>query len=126
MAKIIYPELSYKIMGTLFSVFKELGSGLQEKYYQTAIKYYLEKEKIPYLEQVRSEIVVENKIIGRYFIDFVIDHKIALKIKSKANFNRADIYQVLGYLRKANLDLGILARFGPDGVKFKRILKGYK
>ena len=38
MDKIIYKELSYKIVGILFDVFKCLGGGCQEKYYQRAIK----------------------------------------------------------------------------------------
>lgn len=35
--RIIYPELSYKIMGILFKVHNKLGSSYQEKYYQRAI-----------------------------------------------------------------------------------------
>ncbi len=125
MSKIIHAELSYKIVGVLYKVFKDLGAGLQEKYYQKAIKRCLQKEKIPFLEQVRVEIELEGEVLGRYLIDFVIEHKIVLEIKSKPHFNRADIQQVLGYLKKGNLELGLLARFGSDGVKVKRILKGY-
>lgn len=36
--KIIYPELSYEIVGVLFDVFNDLGYGLQEKYYYRAIE----------------------------------------------------------------------------------------
>lgn len=35
--KLIYPELSYKIIGVIFDVFNELGYGYQERYYQKAI-----------------------------------------------------------------------------------------
>ena len=34
---LIYPELSYQIIGALFEVYKNLGSGYHEKYYQRAI-----------------------------------------------------------------------------------------
>jgi len=125
MAKLLYPDLSYRIVGMLFKVFKSLGSGLQERYYQKAIKLNLQKEKIPFLEQVRTEIELYGNTIGRYYLDFIIDSKIVLEIKSRSHFYRSDIQQVLAYLKKSGLELGLLARFGKDGVKVKRILKGY-
>ena len=36
---IIYPELSYEIIGVLFEVYRELGSGYREKYYQNGNEY---------------------------------------------------------------------------------------
>jgi hypothetical protein len=33
--------------------------------------------------------------------------------------------QVLGYLKKSKLELGILASFSRQGLFFRRILKGY-
>lgn len=68
----------------------------------------------------------QGRFIGRYYIDFVIDHKLVLEIKARANFYRGDIQQVLGYLKKSSLALGLLASFSRDGVKVKRILRGLK
>ncbi len=126
MAEIIHKELSYKIVGLLYNVYNDLGPGYQEKYYQRAIKLALEEEQIPYLEQVRTELEIKGVSIGRYYIDFVIDHKIVLEIKVVTNFSRRDIRQVLGYLRKSKLDLGLLVTFAPGDLKYKRILKGYQ
>ncbi|MDI6732036.1 MAG: GxxExxY protein [Candidatus Margulisbacteria bacterium] len=124
MTEIIHKELSYKIIGILYDVYNSLGAGYQEKYYQKAIKIVFDKEKIPYLEQVRADLDVRGINIGRYYIDFVVNHKIVLELKATTNFSKRDIQQVLGYLRKSGLELGILASFAPGGLKFKRILKG--
>ena len=40
---IIYPELSFKLMGILFNVHNEMGHGFLERYYQKAIAAELEK-----------------------------------------------------------------------------------
>ena len=32
-SKVIYPELSYAVVGILFEVYNELGAGYKEKYY---------------------------------------------------------------------------------------------
>ena len=118
-------ELSYRLMGILFDVHNTMGGGYQEKYYQKAIKLSLIEGKIPFLEQVRADLIIKGQTIGRYYIDFVIDHKIVLEIKSRLNFSKRDVAQVLGYLRQSNLDLGILASFSTDGLKYKRLLRGF-
>ena len=124
MSELIHGELSYKIVGILYKISNTIGSGLQEKYYQRAIRNVLTKEKIPFLEQVRVDIDMNGTNLGRYYMDFVIDYKIVLEIKTRSFFSQKDVKQVLGYLKKSGLQLGILASFSADGVKCKRILKG--
>lgn len=46
--ELIYPELSYKLMGVLFRVHRQLGNRYQEKYYQRAVEADLGREKIAY------------------------------------------------------------------------------
>jgi len=46
--KLIYPELSYKIVGILYDVFNELKAGHKESYYQRAIALELQKSNIYY------------------------------------------------------------------------------
>ena len=125
MVEIVHKDLSYKIVGILYEIYNNLGPGYQEKYYQSAIKMALEREGVPFLEQVRADMDFKGKFIGRYYIDFVVGHKIVLEIKVSTNFSRRDIRQVIGYLKKSGLELGILATFANESLKFKRILKGF-
>jgi GxxExxY protein len=125
MVEIIHKDLSYKIIGILYEVYNNLGPGYQEKYYQNAIKMAFERTGLPFLEQVRADLDFKGRFIGRYYIDFVVDHKIVLEIKVSSNFSRRDIRQVIGYLKRSGLQLGILASFANESLKYKRILKGY-
>ena len=124
MAEIVYPELSYKLIGILFKVYNRLGGGYQEKYYQRAIKKELLTNQIPFLEQVKCDFNYNGKLIGRYYLDFIIDHKIVLEIKIVPAFSRKDIMQVLNYLKHSGLKLGILASLNRNHIFYKRILKG--
>jgi len=124
MAELIYPEMSYKLVGILFKVYNQLGGGYQEKYYQQAIKRELFVNQIPFLEQVRTDFNYNGKIIGRYYLDFIIDHKIVLEIKTTPSFSTKDIMQVLNYLKQSSLQLGILASLNRNNMIYKRILKG--
>ena len=126
--KVIHKELSYKVMGILFAVNNELGYGYQERYYERAIEVHLQKEGMAYRRQMPYNISVQGTIIGRYYLDLLIDNKIILEIKKGSYFSRHNIEQVKGYLKVTGLELAILANFTPHGVKYLRVLndRNYK
>lgn len=122
MGKIVYPELSYEIMGILFKIFNKLGYGYQEKYYQRAIVRELTVLNIFFKREQSAELKYEEKIIGRYFIDFTIDNKIVLEIKVAKEIYQKHLNQVLGYLKATGLRLGILAVFTRQGIRYRRLV----
>lgn len=122
MAIIIYPDLSYKIIGILFDVYNELGSGYQEKYYQKALSIRFEKGKFKFKEQLKIDLSFDGRKIGNYFIDFLIENKIVLEIKVANRFYSRHINQVKAYLTSKGLKLGILSLFTNNGIRYKRIL----
>ena len=119
---LLYPELSYQIVGILFEVSNAMGIGFQEKYYQKAIAALLKKLGIKFKEQVVVELKINNEVVGKGIIDFIIDEKIILEIKKGDRFLKQNIDQVFGYLKMSDLKLGILANFTSKGLIFKRIV----
>ena len=47
-SKVVYPKLSYRIVGILFEVYNQLGPGYQEKYYQRAIEATFGENKLKF------------------------------------------------------------------------------
>ncbi len=119
---LLFPELSYKIVGVLFTVYKELGSDLLEKHYQRAIGLEFSKQKIAFNEQTPVPLLYQGEKIGTYLVDFLIDNKVILEIKKNKNFSKKHIDQVNSYLKAFELQLGILANFTENGVIYKRIV----
>jgi GxxExxY protein len=119
---IVFKELSYKIVGVLFDVHSELGSRYQEKYYQRAIEESLNEAKLEFKKELMVNLTYKGKIVGKYFLDFLIADKIVLELKAVPRLNPKDFSQVLGYLKAHNLKLGILANFRTDKLIYKRIL----
>jgi GxxExxY protein len=119
---LLYPELSYEIVGILFEIYNELGHGHPEKTYQKAVALRLEQAGIRFVEQLYAPVEYRGKVIGKNFFDFLIDDKIVLEIKKGNYFSRIHIDQVNKYLAANNLQLGILAYFAPRTVHFKRIV----
>jgi len=124
-ANLVYPELSYKIIGVLFKVHNELGPNLAEKHYQRSIAKEFTRQAINYREQQKIEIL-RNGLIGNQYADFLVDNKIVLEIKATPRFSRNNVIQVLKYLREADLELGLLVNFSRRELIYKRILKGFR
>lgn len=120
--RIVYPELSYALMAVLFNVHNKLGSSYQEKYYQRAIETELKKQNIPFLREKEITLFYGNQGIGKYLLDFVIDSKIALEIKTVPFLKDEFIRQILAYLASANLKLGIIANFRTEKLTYRRII----
>lgn len=120
--KVIYKELSYKIVGILFDVYNELGYGYQEKYYDDAVAKALGLEHIGFKRQVTYNIKYKDNVIGQARLDYLIEEKIVLELKVGKYFTKQSFNQVKGYLKATNKKLAIMAIFTFKGVRFIRIL----
>lgn len=120
--ELIYPELSYKIIGILYNIHNELGNKYQEKYYQRAIEIEFDSQKISFKKELPANLIYKGNKIGKYFLDFLIEEKIVLEIKATDNFKVRDFKQVSAYLKNTNMHLGILANFRTEKLTYKRIL----
>jgi GxxExxY protein len=119
---LIYPDLSFKIVGLAFEVFNELGSDHKEKVYQTAVSRQLKLNNIPFQKEVFHPLVFKNEVIGKNYFDFLIDGKMILELKRSDNFSKSHFDQVNHYLLISDLKLGLLITFANKGVRFKRVV----
>ena len=119
---LIYPELCYQIVGILYDVFNEIGSGHRELVYQRSLEKAFKENKIKFKSQVYAPITYKDELVGKNYLDFLIENKIVLEIKKDTIFRKPFINQVYSYLKAKNLQLGIVANFTREGVRFKRII----
>lgn len=118
--KLIYPELSYKIIGVLIKVHNQLGPKFQEKHYQKAIEIEFKKENINFKAEKEVDLFYDKNLIGKYRFDFVIENKIILELKVAESLHADYKKQLLSYLRNSEYRLGILANFGKSRLEYKR------
>lgn len=121
-SKVLYPALSYQIVGAVYTVYNKLQYGYQEKYYQRAIAKEFEALGLPFRREFKVPLSYRSGVIGRYFIDFVVDGKVAIELKVAEDFYEKYVNQLLAYLRIAHLRLGILFIFTRRGLFFKRLV----
>lgn len=121
--ELLYPELSYLLVGILFEVHNTLGTKYQEKHYQRAIEIKLKELKIPYQREMRIEANFNGEKLGTFSADFVIDGKILLETKLVWRISQDDVKQVLRYLEAAGLKLGLIANFRHQSLEFRRVVR---
>ncbi len=119
---LIYPELSYKLVGLAFTVFNELDFGHLEKIYQRAYAKELALEKLKFKEQVPYNVIYKGEIIGKGYLDFLVEDKIIIELKRNDHYSKKHIEQVVNYLKISGLKLALLIHFSKEGVKYKRIV----
>jgi GxxExxY protein len=118
--KVIYKELSYKLVGCLYEVYNELGPSHKEQIYQEALKICFDERNINYKEKKQLKIKFKGKDIGIYEPDFIIDEKIILEIKSTLSMPSVFEKQIYYYLRGSDYKVGYLVNFGSDKIDIRR------
>jgi len=122
-SKVVYPELSYKLVGAAFKVFNKLGFGFEEKIYQQALECELKMLGLEFTREAYSRVKYEGKTVGRHFLDFIVERKIVLELKVGTGLYNNHVRQIFSYLNDSKMSLGILIMFTPKGVLVKRIVR---
>jgi GxxExxY protein len=120
----LYPEkeLTQKIIGCAFEIYNQLGYGLPGKVYQRAAELSFKDKGLIFQRELYGKIEFNGQIIGRYYLDFLVENIIAVEFKVRNEIFDKDISQLLGYMKSKHLLIGLLILFSKDGVKIKRLI----
>jgi len=119
---LVYPELSYKLIGAAFKAFNNAGYGMSEKFYQKVFARELECENLNFDKEKLIKINYQGEEVGRYFLDFIVDNKIVVELKVRPRLGYVHVKQVMDYLKTTGYKLAILIYFTRDGIKCRRIV----
>ena len=122
---LLYPKLSFLINGVLIDVAKTLGGGHREDYYCKAIETGFNLKNIKFEREVYTPLKYKEQIVGKYFLDFLIENKIILEIKRGKFVSVSVIEQTYQYLSAMKLKLALIACFTYNGVVIKRVINEY-
>ncbi len=116
MAEIIYPELSFQIVGLCFVVHNELGVYAKEKQYGDLLEEKLKQSKLAY---TREQTIGDSGNIA----DFIVENKILLELKAKRIITREDYYQTQRYLQETQIKLALVINFRDRTMRPKRVIR---
>lgn len=119
----IYPhsELTRKIIKCAFEVYNALGYGLPERVYQKALAESLRLADLSFNREAYGLIKFKGYPVGKYFLDFLVEEKIAIEIKVRNEIYEKDVVQLLNYLKAKKLTVGLLLAITSHGIIIKRL-----
>ena len=110
-----------------YVVHKALGPRLLESAYEECLFYELNKHDILVERQKPMPLIYDEvKMDVGYRLDFLIEKKFVLEIKSIESLQNIHLAQILTYLRLSNCKLGMLINFNTLQFKngVKRVING--
>jgi len=117
--------ITKEIIGKCFKVSNALGNGFLEKVYQNALFYELTKSGLNVRQQYPSEVYYEDKVVGEYFADLLIENRIIIELKATKSLEDIHLAHILNYLKACNVDFGLLINFGTPRVEIKRVVNNF-
>ena len=121
-AELLYENLSYKIRGVLFEVRKKLGLGHKELIYHNALEIGFRNAGLAFESKKNIPILYDDKKIGTYQPDFVIENKILIELKTLPEIGRPQLEQTWSYLKGCDYKLALLVNFGSKDLEIKRFV----
>ena len=118
----LYKDLTYKVIGALYEVHKELGAVHKEIIYHKALAIELKNKNITFTEEKNIDVKYKGKRIGFYRPDFIIEDKVILEIKAALAITKAMQDQVYYYVKGTKYRLVLLVNFGTTKVGIKRLI----
>lgn len=115
-------QLTYRIRGCVYEVFKQLGCGFLEKVYERALLRELQLCGLSAEAQVPIKVGYKDIIAGEYFADVLVEDSILLELKAQREVSREGEAQLLNYLKATGIRIGMLVNFGYPKATIKRFV----
>jgi len=115
--------LTEKIIACAYKVHSKLGPGFNESIYHNALKIALEEQGLKYQTEKNLDILFQDKNIGRFRLDLVIEDKVVTELKAlTGNIPSVFELQVLSYLKASGYKVGLLINFGNKSCQIRRLM----
>ena len=117
-AELLFPKLSYKITGILFTIHNELGRFCTERQFCDAIEQEFKENNIKY---IREKNINSNAKGDR--VDFCVEDEIIVECKAKKFITKEDYLALQRYLQNSGKKLGLLVNFRNTYLRPKRVIR---
>ena len=113
-----FSKLSGRIIGCAIEVHKYLGPGLLESVYQKCLAYEFEINNITFKKEFSFPLEYKGiELDCGYKLDFFIDNKIILELKSVDKILGIHEAQLLTYMKLLKVKKGLLINFNEELLK---------
>jgi GxxExxY protein len=121
-------DIAAIVVDVAYKVHTELGPGLLESVYEAAMAYEFDKRGIQYERQLPCPVPFDGVILDErgFRMDFLVESKLIIEIKSVESVARVVPKTVLTYLKLSKMKLALLINFNVEYIKdgIQRLVNG--
>lgn len=116
-------ELCDVVRETAYAIHVYHGHGHLEKVYENALAHRLRKAGIEVQQQYPLKVYDEDgTVIGDYDADLLVDGRLIVELKACRTLADEHVAQILGYLKSARMEDGLLINFGSYRFQIKKYI----
>lgn len=114
-------HLAHLVIGAAIEVHRQLGPGLLEGVYESALCIEFDLRKIPFRRQSGVGITYKGRLVGKGKLDLLVGERLIIELKAVEKLAPIHSAQMISYLRMTNRRLGLLINFNMpvlrEGIK---------
>src|SRR5437763_13207264 len=116
-------ELCDVVRETSFAIHCYHRSGHLEKVYENALAHRLRKQGLKVIQQHPLTVYDEDgTVLGDYYADLFVEDCLIVELKACRAIAEELVAQILGYLKSARIETGLLINFGCSILYVKKFL----
>lgn len=115
--KIQHETISPRIIGAAIEVHRNLGPGLLEPLYESALCIELEERHVMFQRQVRLPTYYKGRLLGTYRVDLIVEDVVVVEVKCAAAMAGVFEAQLLTYLHITGKRIGLILNFNERLMK---------
>jgi len=114
-------EITESIIAAAIAVHRELGPGFLETVYEQALAVEFAIRGIAFVRQKSIPLFYRDHQIGEHRIDFLVEDKIVVELKTVEALEKVHFAIVRSYLKAAGLSDDLILNFSSMPLTMKRV-----
>jgi GxxExxY protein len=118
--ELLHADVTEKIVGAAFEVYRVLGYGFLESVYQLAMQAELQRQGLKAEIEAPIKVLYKGVVVGEFRADLFVNEVVMAELKVAKEYNPDDEPQLLNELKATGVRVGLLVNFGRTKVEFQR------
>lgn len=118
-------KLTEKVIGIAIDIHNRVGPGFVEKVYRDILAHEFKKFKIKFRKEAVIKVLYDDLEFGYQRVDFLVENRIIIEVKSVSEINEIHCAQLLSYLKTSDKRLGLILNFAKSRLEIKRLVNGF-
>jgi GxxExxY protein len=109
--KMLFQDVTERVIGCAIEVHRELGPGLLESVYQAALATEFFLRGVQFRQQWPLDVIYKGENIGKFKMDFLVEDSVVIELKSVERNDPVFEAQLLSYMKLGGYKVGLLINF---------------